>query len=314
MRDYAKVSPQFWIGTTGKALRAAGPEAQIVALYLLTTPHANMLGLFYLPKLFIAHETGLPIEGASRGLQSSINAHFCSYDAQTEVVWVHEMAAYQVGEQLSENDKRCIGIQNEYDSLPENPFLRGFFDRYSGAFHMRKFRGFASKTPSPSEAPSEVHRSQEHEQEHETEQEQEQENPSASATPTRKTVPRESSPEESGWFLDFKLAYPHRAGDQGWRKALRAANARIGEEHTPQEFLAGARRYAEFCEATGKTGTEFVKQACTFLGPDKPFLLPWHAPPKPENASERILKHLNGTDNSRVIEHEPDEQTFLPSY
>lgn len=172
MRDYAKVSPQFWIGPTGKLLRAAGRDAQLVALYLLTNPHANMLGLYYLPKLLLSHETGLSIEGASKGLARCHEAHFCSFDAKTEMVWVHEMAAYQVGEQLTANDKRCIGIQNEYDSLPENPFLQGFFDRYRTAFHLKNSREFQPKTASPSEAPSEPHRSQEHEQEQEQEEEQ----------------------------------------------------------------------------------------------------------------------------------------------
>jgi len=130
-------------------------------------------------------------------------------------------------------------------------------------------------------------------------------NPSASTTPTRKVVSRETSAEDPAWLLDFKLAYPQRAGDQGWRKAVRAAHARITEGHTIAEFIAGAQRYAAFCEASGKAGTEYVKQACTFLGPDKPFLLPWHAPPKPENAMDRILR-ANGPDNSRVIEHEPE--------
>ena len=59
MRDYAKVSPQFWIGKTGKAIKKAGPEATIVALYLMTCPHANMIGLYYVPLMYIAHETGL---------------------------------------------------------------------------------------------------------------------------------------------------------------------------------------------------------------------------------------------------------------
>ncbi len=119
----------------------------------------------------------------------------------------------------------------------------------------------------------------------------------------RTSVPRDVDPE---WVLDFKLAYPERAGAQGWSKAVRAANARMVEGHTTAEFIAGARRYATFCEATGKTGSEYVKQACTFLGPDKPFLLPWHPPPKPETASERILRSLNGTDERRVIEHDPE--------
>ncbi|EPR0667076.1 hypothetical protein ACUZZ3_005115, partial [Escherichia coli] len=36
MRDYAKVSPRFWLGETGRELRKAGAEAQVVAFYLMT--------------------------------------------------------------------------------------------------------------------------------------------------------------------------------------------------------------------------------------------------------------------------------------
>lgn len=68
MRDYGKVSPHFWIGRTGKELRQAGPESQLVALYLLTSPHANMIGLYYMPLAFLSHETGLTMEGLRRGL------------------------------------------------------------------------------------------------------------------------------------------------------------------------------------------------------------------------------------------------------
>lgn len=63
-----------------------------------------------------------------------------------------------------------------------------------------------------------------------------------------------------------------------WRGAIRAGNARIAEGHTPWEFLQGASRYREYCAMTGKIGTEFVKQAATFLGPAKPFLEPWSPP------------------------------------
>lgn len=103
---------------------------------------------------------------------------------------------------------------------------------------------------------------------------------SVSVTPGQAlAVPRVSrGTSDPEWFLDFKLAYPNRAGDQGWRKALKAANARIAEGHGLEELLEGARRYGAFCDATEKTGTEFVKQAATFLGPDKPFLLPWDLP------------------------------------
>ena len=84
--------------------------------------------------------------------------------------------------------------------------------------------------------------------------------------------------EAPGWFGEFKASYPKRAGDPQWGRALRAACARIGEGHKPEEFVDGARRYSAYIHATGKQGTEYVKQASSFLGPDKPFLLSWDAP------------------------------------
>ena len=78
-----------------------------------------------------------------------------------------------------------------------------------------------------------------------------------------------------GWFIEFKAAYPKRAGGQPWNRALKAARARIAEGHTAQEMIDGATRYAAFIRDTGKENTEYVKQAATFLGPDKSFLEPW---------------------------------------
>lgn len=129
----------------------------------------------------------------------------------------------------------------------------------------------------------------------ETEKRQRREDPSASSTPTNATKPLTVSREtDSEWFLDFKLAYPNRAGDQGWRKAQRAANERIREGHSPTEFIEGAKRYAEFCRVTGKLGTEFTKQAATFLGPDKPFLQPWAAPAT--KADNRLAGNLSAAE------------------
>ncbi|MUS39582.1 hypothetical protein DIQ11_19200, partial [Acinetobacter baumannii] len=144
MRDYGKVSPHFWTGTTGKKLRQT-PEGLIVAMYLMTSPHANMLGLYYIPLLYIAHETGLGFEGASKGLQRACEAGFCSYDEATETVWVHEMARFQVAESLKPADNRCKNVQKEYDSLPSSPYLSSFFDKYAQAFCMTQKRGENAK-------------------------------------------------------------------------------------------------------------------------------------------------------------------------
>ena len=90
---------------------------------------------------------------------------------------------------------------------------------------------------------------------------------------------------------------------------MRAANSRKAEGHTEAEFLAGARRYAAFVLAKGDGGTEFVQQASRFLGPGKPFLLPWNPPAEKENDTDRLLR-LNGrgkkpTTTFGVFDNEP---------
>ena len=70
-------------------------------------------------------------------------------------------------------------------------------------------------------------------------------------------------------FRIFKLAYPKRSGSQLWAKAIRAANARLREGATFQAMVEGGHRYAAYCEAIDKTGTQYVMQAATFLGPGK---------------------------------------------
>lgn len=188
MRDYSKVSPQFWIGKTGKALRKQGLEAQLVAMYLLTSPHSTMLGLYPLPVVYIGHETGLGIEGASKGLQGCIEAGFCMYDEDAEVVWVIEMAHYQIADKLSANDKQCKGVQKAYDEIIDNPFLGKFFEKYSGPFNMQRNRMAVDKTPI--EGPSKPLGSQEQEQEQAQEQDQEQ----AQAARAAPGVPPEDLP------------------------------------------------------------------------------------------------------------------------
>lgn len=172
MRDYSKVEPKMWHGKTMKALRKS-PEGLVVALYLMTSPSSNMLGLYAQPILYMAYETGLGEEGARKGLQSCIDAGFCSYDEESEFVFVHEMACYQIAPELKAADLRCKGIQKDYEALPDNPFLGAFYERYADVFHLTKARGI--------EAPSKPLRSQEQEQE----QEQDREKREVSRSPSK---------------------------------------------------------------------------------------------------------------------------------
>jgi DNA-binding transcriptional regulator YdaS (Cro superfamily) len=205
MREYSKISPQFWVGNTGRAIRKMGLSTQLMALYLMTSPHATMLGIYYAPIAYIAHDTGIHPNKVLSILQQLKAIDFCSYDEESEYVWVHAMASYQVAASLDPRDKRVAGVNDLFQSLPELPFLTEFYERYHRHFLLeaRKQNEGLSATPishvvpatpssdlpsdvtpktfttnvvkSPFDAPCKPLRSQEQKQEQEQEHKQEQE-------------------------------------------------------------------------------------------------------------------------------------------
>lgn len=96
-----------------------------------------MIGIYYLPVAFIAHETGLPVEGVLKALQRLCDLGFCSYDVPAEYVWVHEMAFDQISIQLKPNDNRVKAINEAYRALPVLSFLQAFYEKYVHAFLQR---------------------------------------------------------------------------------------------------------------------------------------------------------------------------------
>lgn len=72
--------------------------------------------------------------------------------------------------------------------------------------------------------------------------------------------------EEIILFDSFWNIYPKRSGSNPRLQAFAAWKARC-LDCPPADLLAGAERYAAFCDATNKTGTEYVKQAVSWLSP-----------------------------------------------
>lgn len=161
-REYGKIASTFWTGETGRAIRNMGGDAQRVALYLLTCPLSNMIGLYYLPIPVICHEVGISQQGALKALRSLSEGGFAYYSESAEHVFVPAMAAHQVDERLSPNDNRVKAVAKEWQAMRKSPFYMDFYKRYVDAFHLPE--------PSPFEAPSKPLRSQEQEQEQEQEQ------------------------------------------------------------------------------------------------------------------------------------------------
>jgi hypothetical protein len=182
MSEYRRVEDTFWTGPTGRQLRAAGRDAQLVALFLITGPLSHPIGLYHLPLAVLCCYTGLDLEGARKALRSLSEAHFAYYDEEAEEVWVPEMAARQHGEPLDSKDKRCLGIARAWGERRKSKFYRDFYTRYARSLHLPE--------PSPLEGASKPLPSQLQEQEQEQDKEKKKGPPAAAAPQDQKSEPK----------------------------------------------------------------------------------------------------------------------------
>ena len=107
---------------------------------MITSPHSNMIGLYYLPVPYIAQEVGIPSERCSDTVRTLSEARFCSYDWDSEVVWVREMARWQIGVDLDQKSNQAKGAANQYEAAPDNAYLGEFFEKYADHYHLKTRR------------------------------------------------------------------------------------------------------------------------------------------------------------------------------
>ena len=82
-------------------------------------------------------------------------------------------------------------------------------------------------------------------------------------------------------FSQIWATYPRRAGSNPRKAAYTAFYARVREGVGVGLLGEAVGRYATFCEATGKVGTEFVQQGQRFFGPDGGWRELWITPAAP---------------------------------
>ncbi|HBW3293919.1 TPA: helix-turn-helix domain-containing protein [Klebsiella pneumoniae] len=113
---------------------------------------------------------------------------------------------------------------------------------------------------------------------------------SAIASASVRSAKQDYSPEfETAW-----QAYPKRAGGNSKSGAFKAWKARLKDGVKPEDMLAGVKRYAAYTRATGSVGTQYVKQAASFFGPDRHFEESWQAPSAPGGGHNSTIARLSG--------------------
>lgn len=113
---------------------------------------------------------------------------------------------------------------------------------------------------------------------------------SADASAPARSAKQDYSPEfETAW-----QDYPKRAGGNSKAAAWKAWKARLKDGVNPEAMLAGVKRYATYARATGSVGTQYVKHAATFFGPDRHFEESWQAPSAPGGGHNSTIARLSG--------------------
>lgn len=236
MRDYGKVASTFWTGSTGRAMRS-DREAQVVAMYLITGPMANMIGLYHLPVALLSDHTGIPLKGASKALRRVCDTGFSHFDGALEHVFVPEMAAFQVGEPLKREDKRVAGIISQWQSFRKSSFYLDFYTRYAISFHLPEPRPLEGASGRDARAGSQ-------------DQDQDQK--------------QETDPANAGGmvgFEEFWKAYPRKVAKPAAAKAWRRVGA---EAELLGRILADIRGRIGSAAWTKDDG-QFIPHPATYL-------------------------------------------------
>ena len=91
----------------------------------------------------------------------------------------------------------------------------------------------------------------------------------------KKTAPIREYPED---FEKAWTTYPSRTGSNPKAAAYSAWKARVAEGVSVADLLVGVERFRAFCDATDRTGTEFVMQAKRFFGTGREYAQSWTSP------------------------------------
>lgn len=151
MRDYARIWCQFWVRGTGRKLRG-NHAAQALAMYLMSTGHGNMAGLYYLPLPTMLHELGMAEPTARDSLDLFADLDLAHHDAEAELAYLPTAPRYQLGLEdtklpLKTGDKKIAGVVREVIKHQGHRFFDDFVARWGTPLNLPTEVISAARTP-----------------------------------------------------------------------------------------------------------------------------------------------------------------------
>lgn len=119
---YRTINTSFW---TDPKVRQLAPDGKLLMLYLITCPHTNVGGIYYVPEIVVLHETGMKKNALDTLWNTLSKLGLVLRDHQTEVVWVVNMMKYQ-----GRGEKVFAAAANQLLTLHNSPLVKKFLQRY----------------------------------------------------------------------------------------------------------------------------------------------------------------------------------------
>lgn len=262
---YTRIKSIFW---NDEKVKLWSDDAKLLALYLLTSPHNNILGCHVLPKLYISADLSWDTKRLDEAFNQLLNDGFIKYDDTNRLLLIVNYLKHNP----IENGNQAKAALKQLAELPKSPLLQDL-KQLLKQLNKPFVEPLLKRIPEPVTVTVAV-----------------TEPVNNTCTPngcdSDSNAPAENPLFDGGAQLDdeagkgmkqseytadfekFWEVYPRRKEKQA---AYRCWKARLREGIQPRVMIEAARLYAEDCCRKG-TQEEYIKQAKTFLGPTKPFL------------------------------------------
>ncbi len=118
---YTRVESRFW---QDEKMREVSDDARYLMLYLLTSPHRNIIGIYFLPSPYACFDLGWDEKRFSKGLQELISAALIKYDAKAHVVLVKNYLKHNP----LENPNQVKSAIEKLKEIPETQLFQDFLE------------------------------------------------------------------------------------------------------------------------------------------------------------------------------------------
>ena len=248
MREYGQVQVAFWSHPDTRQLSDTG---RLLALYLMTGPHSNGLGCYYLPDGYIIADTGWDSETVSKGFVELFRNGFCERCETSFFVLIPNFLKWNP----ISNANVAKARESEFNRIPKSASVYSNLcsavldhgNHLSNRFET-VLKRYSKQEPIPSD--------------NEPREKREEPNIRSVASDTTPAVNTESL------FTEFWNAYPSRRPHSNPKKPARAKFIAAIKATDPQTIIAGAKRYADYV-SVHVDDPQKVAQAVTWLNQER---------------------------------------------